>query len=146
MAARLLRLTPQKLAARSPAALTEFGHLLETFAVGELLKQVSWADWAGGVGHWRTRDGDEVDLMVERDDTMLVAFEVKAAGRVPGADLAPLRKLRDATGDAFLAGVALYLGTWSYTFEDRLHVMPVDRIWAAEPPTSPEGVGAPAAG
>ncbi len=130
VAARLLRLTPQKLAARSPAALTEFGHLLETFAVGELLKQASWADWVSGTGHWRTRDGDEVDLVVERDDGMLVAFEVKAAGRVPGSDLTPLRKLRDATGNAFLAGVILYLGARSYTFEDRLHVMPVDRLWA----------------
>jgi predicted AAA+ superfamily ATPase len=37
VAARLLRLTPQKLAVRSPTALTEFGHLLETFAVTELL-------------------------------------------------------------------------------------------------------------
>jgi predicted AAA+ superfamily ATPase len=130
VAARLLRLTPQKLAARSPTALTEFGHLLESFVVTELLKQASWVDWVSGVGHWRTRDADEVDLVVERDDGMVVAFEVKAAGRVPGADLAPLRKLRDATGEAFLAGVALYLGARSYTFEDRLHVMPVDRIWA----------------
>ncbi|WP_322769804.1 ATP-binding protein [Frankia sp. Cr1] len=128
--ARLLRLTPQKLAARSPAALTEFGHLLETFAVGELLKQASWVDWVSGTGHWRTRDGDEVDLVVERDDGMLVAFEIKAASRVPGSDLTPLRKLRDATGGAFLAGVTLYLGARSYSFEDRLHVMPVDRIWA----------------
>ncbi len=130
MAARLLRLTPQKLAARNPTALTEFGHLLETFVVTELLKQASWTDWVSGVGHWRTRDGDEVDLVVERDDGTVVAFEVKAAGRVPGEDLAPLRKLRDATGDAFTAGVALYLGARSYTFEDRLHVMPVDAIWA----------------
>jgi predicted AAA+ superfamily ATPase len=130
VAARLLRLTPQKLAMRSPAALTEFGHLLETFVVTELLKQASWADWVSGAGHWRTRDGDEVDLVIERDDGMVVAFEVKAAGRVPGSDLAPLRKLREATSDAFLAGVALYLGTRSYTFEDRLHVIPVDRIWA----------------
>ncbi|WP_261575998.1 ATP-binding protein [Frankia gtarii] len=130
VAARLMRLTPQKLAARSPTALTEFGHLLETFVVTELLKQASWADWVGGVGHWRTRDGDEVDLVVERDDGTVVAFEIKAAGRVPGEDLAPLRKLRDATGDAFVAGVVFYLGTRSYTFEDRLHVMPVDRIWA----------------
>jgi predicted AAA+ superfamily ATPase len=130
VAARLLRLTPQKLAVRSPATLTEFGHLLETFVVTELLKQASWTDWVGGVGHWRTRNGDEVDLVVERDDGMVVAFEVKAAGRIPGGDLAPLRKLRDAAGDAFLAGVAFYLGERSYTFEDRLHVMPVDRIWA----------------
>jgi len=89
VAARLLRLTPQKLAARSPAALTEFGHLLETFTVTELLKQASWIEWISGIGHWRTRDKEEVDLIVERDDGMIVAFEIKAAGRVPGGDLGP---------------------------------------------------------
>jgi hypothetical protein len=57
VAARLLRLTPQKLLARTPAAPTEFGHLLETFVVAELLKQTSWTDGIGGLGHWRTRDG-----------------------------------------------------------------------------------------
>ncbi|WP_261570832.1 DUF4143 domain-containing protein [Frankia gtarii] len=123
-------LTPQKLAARSPTALTEFGHLLETFVVTEPLKQASWADWVSGAGHWRTRDGDEVDLVVERDDGAVMAFEVKVAGRVPGDDLAPLRTLRDAAGDAFVAGVTRYLGTRSYTYEDRLHVMPVARIRA----------------
>jgi predicted AAA+ superfamily ATPase len=129
VAARLLRLTPEKLAARSPTALTEFGHLLETFVVTEILKQASWTDWVSGVGHWRTNEGQEVDLVVERDDGAMVAFEVKAAGRVPGDDLAPLRRLRDAAGSAFVAGVALYLGARSYTYEDRLHVMPVDAIW-----------------
>lgn len=131
VAARLLRLTPQKLAARSPAALTEFGHLLETFLVTELHKQASWTDWVAGLGHWRTRDGDEVDLVVERDDGSIVAFEVKAAGRVPGEDLVPLRKLRDAVGEAFVAGVVLYLGARSYTYEDRLHVMSADQLWAS---------------
>lgn len=28
----------------STRVLTEYGHLLETFAVGEILKQVSWSD------------------------------------------------------------------------------------------------------
>jgi uncharacterized protein len=82
------------------------------------------------VGHWRTTAGDEeVDLVIERDDGMIVAFEIKASGRIPGPDLVPLRKLRDALGDQFVAGVAFYLGTRSYTYEDRIHVMPVDRIW-----------------
>jgi len=40
-----------------------------------------------------------------------------------------MTKLRDAVGESFLAGVALHLGDRSYTHEDRLHVMPVDRIW-----------------
>lgn len=131
VAARLLRLTAQKLELLQPTVLTELGHLLETFVVGELCKQVSWLDGIAGVGHWRTNDGDEVDLVIERDDGAILAFEVKAGSRVPGESLAGMRKIRDAYGEAFLAGVALYLGNRSYTHEDRLHVMPVDRIWGA---------------
>lgn len=131
VAARLLRLTPDKLARRDATALTELGHLLETFVVGELMKQASWLDGVAGVGHWRTRDGDEVDLVLERDDGAVVAFEVKASQRVDIRELAPLRKLRDAVGSAFIAGVALHLGEQSYRSEDRLYVLPVDRLWGA---------------
>lgn len=129
VAARLLRLTPDKLLRRDPSALTELGHLLETFVVGELLKQASWMDGLAGVGHWRTHDNDEVDVVVERDDGAVLAFEVKAAGRVPGRDFAPLRKLRTAVGDAFRAGIAFYTGSRSYSVEDRLYAMPIDRLW-----------------
>ena len=103
---------------------------METFVVGELLKQASWMEGIAGCGHWRTRDGDEVDLVIERDDGAVLAFEVKAAQRVGGAELGPLRKLRQAAGPAFVAGVALHLGTRSYTAEDRLHVLPVDQLWS----------------
>jgi len=130
VATRLLRLSPEKLAKRHPASLTELGHLLETFVVGELMRQVSWLDGFAGVGHWRTWDGDEVDLVVERDDGAIIAFEVKTSSRVRAEGFNPMRKLRDRMGDAFLAGVVLHLGQRTYTFEDRLHVMPVDRLWA----------------
>jgi predicted AAA+ superfamily ATPase len=109
--------------------LQQFGHLLETFVVCEAIKQVSWLDGIAGCGHWRTHDGDEVDLVVEREDGALVAFEVKSGSRVPGDAFKGLRKLRDATAEAFVAGVVLYLGQCSYTYEDRLHVMPVDSLW-----------------
>lgn len=129
LAARLLRLTPEKLARRDPASLSQFGHLLETFVVGELLRQASWLDETVTCGHWRTYDGDEIDLVVERGDGGILAFEVKAAGRVPGAEMRHLRKLRNALGERFLGGVALYTGTRAYRFDDRLWVMPVDRLW-----------------
>lgn len=125
VAARLLRLTPEKLSTLDPTAQTEFGHLLETFAVAELLKQTSWNDDVTGVGHWRTHDGDEVDFVVELDDGGVVGFEVKTSGRVPGGELRPLKKLRDAVGHNFVAGFALYLGQRSYTYDDRLHAIPV---------------------
>lgn len=55
VAARLLRLTPAKLATLDATAQTEFGNLLETFVVGELRKHVSWLDEPVTVGHWRTQ-------------------------------------------------------------------------------------------
>lgn len=91
LAARLLRLTADELSQRNPTAFQQFGHVLETFVVGEALKQVSWMDGVAGVGHWRTHDGGDVDLVIERNDGSVVAIEVKAGTRVSGRDLAGLR-------------------------------------------------------
>lgn len=128
LAAWLLGSSAAKLATLDPTHLTEFGHLLETFVVGELRKQVSWLDEAVTVGHWRV-DNDEVDLVVEFDDGGVLAFEVKSNERIAGKDLGGLRKLRDSVGDRFIAGVTFSTGARSYNFEDRLHVMPIDRLW-----------------
>lgn len=129
LAARLLRITPARLAALDPAALTDFGNLLETFVVGELRKQVSWLDERVALGHWRTSDGAEVDVVVEFDDGHVVAFEVKANQRATSSDTAGLRQLRDALGSRFRAGVVLTTGNRTYTHDDRIHVMPLERLW-----------------
>ncbi|WP_420112372.1 ATP-binding protein, partial [Pseudactinotalea sp.] len=126
---RLLRLTADKLSRRDPTALTEFGHPLENFVVTELLKEVSWTEQIAGFGHWRTRDGAEVDLVLETEDGGVLAFEVKAAARAVNDDFRGMRQLRELLGDAFIAGVVLYTGARSYTYDDRLHVLPIDRLW-----------------
>ncbi|MFI5890421.1 ATP-binding protein [Actinoplanes sp. NPDC051513] len=137
VAARLMRVSPAKLATLDPAALADFGHLLETFVVGELRKQVSWLDEQVSTGHWRTHDGDEVDYVIEFDDGRVLAFEVKANERIAGADLKGLRTLRDALGNQFIAGVALSTGLRSFTYEDRIHIMPIDRLWTPVSPHRP---------
>jgi uncharacterized protein len=129
VAARLLRLSAARLSSLQATALTEFGHLLETFVVGEILKQVSWSDNVAGCGHWRTHDGDEVDLILERDDGCVVAFEVKSGSRISGKDLGGLQKLRADLGNKFIGGVVLNTGERSYTPDDRIHVLPIDRLW-----------------
>ena len=133
LAARLLRLTPDRLTGIDPTSLTDFGHLLETFVVGELRKQASWLDEPVALGHWRTSDGAEVDLVVEYDDGRVVAFEVKASERAPGKDFRGLAQLRDLLGARFIGGIVLTTGSRSYTYEDRLHVMPIDRLWTPVP-------------
>lgn len=133
VAARLLRVSPSKLAGLDPTTLTEFGNLLETFVIGELRKHAAWLDEPVTVGHWRTHDGDEVDFVTEFDDGRVLAFEIKANERVTGRDLKGLRTLRGALGDRFTAGVAFTTGPRSYTRDDRIHVMPVDRLWQPVP-------------
>lgn len=123
VAARLLRLTPEKLARLDAVAQTEFGHLLETFAVWELRKQLSWIDGVAGVGHWRTSDGEEADLVA--------AFEISAGGAAPGKKFNGLKRLRDSLGSSFRGGAVLYLGSRSYSYEDRLHALPLDRLWTS---------------
>ena len=134
LAARLLRLTPDKMAGLDPTSLTDFGHLLETFVIGEIRKQISWLEESVTLGHWRTSDGVEIDVVIERDDGGVLAFEVKSSERVTGPDFRGLTQLRDALGPRFLAGIILTTGTRSYTYAERLHVMPLDRLWTPVTP------------
>jgi uncharacterized protein len=109
--------------------MVEFGHLLETFVVGELLKQASWSDEVAGVGHWHTHDGDEVDVVVERFDGSVVGFEVKAASGVGMKDARGLVALRNALGDQFHAGFVLNTGDTSLRLDDRIYACPVHQLW-----------------
>jgi hypothetical protein len=130
LAARLLGLTEAKLARLAPSSIAQFGHLLETFAVNEALKQISWIEEApSSVGHWRTHDGDEADLVIERADGTTVAIEIKASGRVVPNDARGLRKMREALADRFQVGVVLYTGEHAYTMEERILVAPIDHLW-----------------
>jgi len=125
----LLRLTPEKIAGNDPSALTEYGHLVETFVVGEILKQVSWWDAPTVAGHFRTASADEVDLVLERDDGSVLAFEVKAGTRVDAADLAGIRALRGRIGSRLMAAVTLYTGALGFVHEDGTVVLPIDSLW-----------------
>ena len=127
--ARLLRLTPNKVSPHNPTAMTEYGHLLESFAVSELLKQASWSGNVADFGHFRTKDGEAVDLVLENDEGGIVGFDINDGSSVKGDGLAGLRRLKKMTGSSFVGGVALYTGVRSYTYEPQIHVVPLDRIW-----------------
>lgn len=122
-------ITAGSIVRRVPAALSEFGHLLETFVVNEVLKQASWLDRGLRVGHYRTSDGDEVDLVLENDGGDVVALEIKAGGTYRREDLRGLQRLRDRLGDRFLGGVLLYTGERAAELGERLFLAPIDSLW-----------------
>ncbi|PPJ20009.1 ATP-binding protein [Nocardia nova] len=131
LAAYLIGLSQHQLAERIPAQLTQFGHLVETFTVNELMKQAGWAQQEVTFSHFRTKDQQEVDLVIETETGSVSAVEVKASGTVTNSDFAGLRLLRDKLGSAFVGGVVVNLGQRSYTYDDRLHVLPLDRLWTS---------------
>lgn len=112
--------------ARDRAAL---GPLAETFVYQELRRQASWQDVAIRFHHFRTRDGVEVDLVLERDAHAVAGVEVKAAATVTAADFRGLRQLAAAAGERFRAGVILYDGENGMPFGEKLFAVPIRALW-----------------
>ncbi|OGA46756.1 MAG: hypothetical protein A3F74_20720 [Betaproteobacteria bacterium RIFCSPLOWO2_12_FULL_62_58] len=116
-----------------------FGGLLESFVSMEITKQTGWSAAAPALYHFRTHEGDEVDLVLERRSGALVGIEVKSATTVTGADFKGLRALAHAAGRRFHRGVVLYTGTEVVPFGPRLHAVPVEALWrwGARPAATP---------
>ena len=108
---------------------TLFGPLLEAFVFAEVLKQVGWLDEECSLSHYRDKDQDEVDIVVENETAALVGIEVKAAATVHANDFKGLRKLAAATRDALRLGLVLYDGEETVPFGDRLFAAPVSCVW-----------------
>jgi len=108
---------------------TLFGPLLETFVFQELRRQASGRAQPVEFFHFRDRDDFEVDIVLEQGRTGVAGVEVKSAASVGDADLRGLRKLRDAAGPRFKAGVVLYDGTATISFGDNLYAVPLRALW-----------------
>lgn len=109
------------------------GQMLETFVYQELRRLASWHARDHDFFHFRDRDGVEVDIVIERGATALAGVEVKSAASVNAADFRGLRKLRDAAGARFAAGVVLYDGEVSVSFGERLYAVPISALWEGLP-------------
>ena len=105
------------------------GQLLETFVFQELRRQSSWHEDEIRFHHFRDKDGGEVDIVLERGAGQVAGVEVKASATVTSADFRGLRKLKDAAGKKFAAGVVLYDGETSASFGDGLYAVPVRALW-----------------
>ena len=129
LAARLSRVTEQQL---TPVDGTShhLGALMEGFVVGELLKQQVWSAEEYELFHYRTRDGLEVDVILEFADGQTLGIEVKSGTTFRADHFTGLRSLRDRLGERFAGGIVLNTGNSGYRFADRLYGLPVSSLWA----------------
>jgi predicted AAA+ superfamily ATPase len=109
------------------------GPMVENFVLSELARQLSWSDERAGLHHYRTKDGVEVDGVLEAADGRVVGIEIKAGATVRSEDLVGLRHLADRLGPRFVAGYVLYTGQQTLPFGDRLRALPLDALWRTTP-------------
>lgn len=108
---------------------SRFGALLESFVVSELLKLASWSDRRLSLSHYRTRDQDEVDVIIEDRRGRIVGIEVKASATVKSDDFRGLRQLQDAVGDRFVRGLVLHDHDRVTPFGEKLQAAPLSLLW-----------------
>ena len=124
LACALMGVDTRTLAADRPL----LGQLLETFVFQELRRQASWHDGPVNFFHYRDKDQVEVDIVLEHG-RQVAGVEVKAGATVTAADFRGLRRLKEASGDSFAAGVVLYDGESLVGFGESLYAVPVRLLW-----------------
>jgi predicted AAA+ superfamily ATPase len=109
---------------------TRFGAILESFVVSELMKLASWSERRLTFSHYRTKDLDEVDIVIEDRRGRIIGIEVKASATVKSDDFRGLRQLQNAVGDRFIRGLVLHDHDQITPFSERLHAAPLSILWS----------------
>ena len=109
---------------------TPFGPLLETFVLGELLKLATWTDDRYAFSHFRNKQRNEVDIVIENGRGEIVGIEVKASATVSTKDFSGLRHLAADAGERFVMGLILYDHESSVAFGPRMAAVPVQALWS----------------
>jgi len=123
--AYLQQTTPQRLSDQPML----WGALLENFVVMELHKQAAWSRTKPRIFHFRSHNGQEVDVLLEDRAGHVVGIEIKARSAASSEDFRGLRALATDLGKRFVAGIVLYTGTAAYPFGPRLYALPVSALW-----------------
>jgi uncharacterized protein len=108
-----------------------FGPLLESFVGAELRKLIGWSETRVTLSHFRTKDGDEVDFVLEDEKGQIVGIELKASATLRRGDFSGLRKLEAATGEKFVRGLLLHDHDSLRPVSEKISGVPVSVLWSA---------------
>ncbi|AGS26667.1 ATP-binding protein [Rhizobium etli] len=108
----------------------QFGALLETFVFGEILKLASAAHTRFEFSHFRDKQQNEVDIVIEDMRGRIVGIEIKAAASVTNSDFSGLRILAEASRERFVSGMVLYDHDKVIPFGERLSAVPISALWS----------------
>ena len=108
----------------------DFGLLLESFVYNELRKQSVWQDEPLSFYHYRDKDKNEVDIIIENAVGDCFAIEVKASASLRSKDFNGLKRFKSIAGERFKTGILLYDGDRTSSFGDNLFAVPIGALWS----------------
>ncbi len=110
---------------------TAFGTILETFVFSELRKIESWSAQKCLFSHYRDKEKNEVDIVLQNRRGEIIGVEVKASATVSADDFSGMRRLATACGDRFIQGLVLYDHDRTVPFADNMFAAPLSSLWSA---------------
>lgn len=87
-----------------------YGGLLENLVYMEICKHVQSSAHEIALYHFRDKQKNEVDIVLEQGDGAIIGIEIKASASVNTQDFKGLNKLAELAGKKFLRGVLFYSG------------------------------------
>lgn len=124
IAATLLGITPSALVSRDPGSWELFGQLFESLATLTIRSAGQAAE--AHAAHLRTQGGrQEDDLILERYDGKVLAFEVQLTQTPTGSDVRHLHWLGEQLGPRLMDKIVVTTGTHAYRRTDGVAVVPL---------------------
>ncbi|KLL11133.1 ATP-binding protein [Protofrankia coriariae] len=108
------------------------GRMLDTFVVAQLRPEVALLHPRARLHHLRSRDGQEVDVVIDLGGGQVIAIEIKASSAPTVRDARHLVWFRDHLGQGFRAGVVFHTGPMPFELGDRIWALPICALWAAQ--------------
>lgn len=106
------------------------GRVIETFVVAQCRTECALMSPVPRLHHLRSREGREIDLVIEVGPHRLVAIEVKATATPQPADARHLRWFRRELGDQHVTTVLLHTGSETLRFDDGTVAAPISALWS----------------
>jgi len=109
-----------------------YGGLLESFVVMECFKHMAWSQQSMKLYHYRDKQKNEVDIILEQSGGRLIAIEIKASSAVSERDFKGIAKFAEVVGPAFKFGFVFYTGSDVLPFQvgDRtFYALPLAVLW-----------------
>lgn len=109
-----------------------FGAILETFVFSELQKVATWSEQRCSFSHFRDKDKNEVDIVIENRRGEIIGIEVKSSATVSADDFSGMRKLVETCGDRFVQGIVLYDHDQVVPFAENMFAAPLSSLWSSK--------------